>query len=110
MKFYILDDNYYMQQVTSSEAFEWKAKEENTHLWQVNVTEYNNVKVSTVFLMFDHGHGATPLFYETMVFGGQWDGYQLRYETRKEAQIGHQKVVQDLWGVAGETFKMKHKN
>ena len=37
----------------------------------------NNVEISTVFLYFDHNHGKDkPLFFETMVFGGEHNEYR----------------------------------
>ena len=51
--------------------------------------------VSTVFLGLDHSFGgATPILWETMVFGGAHDQYQERYATRDEALAGHQKAVE----------------
>ena len=50
--------------------------------------------VSTVFLGVDHAFlGGSPLLYETMIFGGDADGYQERYSTRKEAVEGHSRIV-----------------
>lgn len=55
----------------------------------------NNVEVSTVFLGIDHGFfSPTPILFETMIFGGKFDGYQERYKTYKEAEEGHKKVLQ----------------
>ncbi len=53
----------------------------------------DSVKVSTVFLNIDHGDGiGDPILFETMVFGGEYDGYQERYCTYDEAILGHEKV------------------
>jgi len=56
----------------------------------VEQTDIGNVKVSTVFLGLDHSFtkGVVILF-ETMVFGGEADEYQQRYQTWKEAVKGH---------------------
>jgi len=52
-----------------------------------------DVEVSTVFLGHDLGFWEShPILYETMVFGGQHDGYQQRYETREQALRGHDQV------------------
>ena len=49
--------------------------------------------ISTVFLGLDHNHfGGTPIFYETMVFGGPNDQYRERYATKQEAKRGHRRV------------------
>jgi hypothetical protein len=46
--------------------------------------------VSTVFLGIDHNFGnGPPLLFETMVFGGEYDGYCKRYSTWEEAEGGH---------------------
>jgi len=57
-----------------------------------------NCRVSTVFLGFDHGYGETesPLLFETMVFDGDFDGYQMRYSTYEDAMKGHQEIVQKI--------------
>src|SRR5687767_6834588 len=52
--------------------------------------------VSTVHLVIDHGFGGVPLIFETMIFGGDHDGFQDRYSTRQEAEAGHRRVVERL--------------
>lgn len=58
--------------------------------------------VSTVFLVFDHatpllGDGPhVPLLFETMVFGGEHDGYQRRYATYDDAIAQHDRVAWNL--------------
>lgn len=50
-----------------------------------------SARVSTVFLGLDHnlmGIGP-PLLFETMVFGGAFDGEQVRYTTTQQAIDGH---------------------
>ena len=52
---------------------------------------FDGVKVSTVFLSMDHSLGkGSPILFETMIFGGQYDDYQWRYSTYEEAEAGHQ--------------------
>lgn len=54
----------------------------------------DDVDISTVFLGIDHSHdGSIPLLFETMVFGGEFDGYMDRYHTIEEAIDGHQKIL-----------------
>lgn len=57
--------------------------------------DWGDLRVSTVFLGFDHnfGLGGPPLLFETMIFGGEHDGYQDRYSTREEAVAGHAKAL-----------------
>lgn len=53
------------------------------------------VRISTVFLGMDHSFwGGTPILFETMVFGGENDGYQERYCTWEQAEQGHQGVIE----------------
>jgi len=50
--------------------------------------------ISTVFLSLDHSWiPGPPILFETMIFGGEYDGYQDRYSTWDEAEEGHRKVV-----------------
>jgi len=52
------------------------------------------VEISTVFLGIDHSFGREkPLLFETMIFGGEHDGYQERYSTYEQAELGHKKAV-----------------
>lgn len=53
------------------------------------------VKVSTVFLGLDHNFclGGPPVLWETMIFGGEHDQYQERYQTREQAERGHRRAV-----------------
>ena|SRR3990167_1756819 len=54
-------------------------------------TIIGNVRVSTVFLGLDHSFklGIQPILFETMIFGGEKDGYQSRYATWEQAIDGH---------------------
>lgn len=52
------------------------------------------VRVSTVFLGFDHNiFGDIPLLFETMIFGGEHDGYQERCSTWTEAEKMHAEAL-----------------
>lgn len=56
--------------------------------------EGGSVTVSTVWLGLDHQYGdGPPLIFETMIFGGEHDGYQERYSTKEQALAGHAKAV-----------------
>jgi hypothetical protein len=69
---------------------------------RVDETYVGPVRVSTVFLGLDHGHGpGPPLFFETMVFGKddyeeEMDNLTRRYTTLDEARAGHREVVEQL--------------
>jgi hypothetical protein len=61
-----------------------------------------HVRVSTVFLALDHNFTRTgqPLLWETLVFGGSFDGEQYRYHTRQQAHVGHERMVAKCGGRA----------
>lgn len=49
--------------------------------------------VSTVFLGFNHSFGDNvPLLFETMVFGGDFDGWQERCSTWQDAMEQHKRI------------------
>lgn len=50
------------------------------------------IKVSTTFLILNHGHGDEDLWYETLARGE----VERRYETREEAEAGHEEIVRKL--------------
>lgn len=56
--------------------------------------------VSTVFLGLDHSfafdRNAPPILFETMVFGGVYDGDMYRYSTWEQAELGHALVLADV--------------
>jgi hypothetical protein len=63
---------------------------------QIARDTFGEVEISTVFLIFDHSYDSDkPVLFETMIFGGEHDGYQDRYHAYDEALIGHQ-VACDL--------------
>lgn len=55
-------------------------------------------RVSTVFLQLDHNWEPTgsPILFETMIFGGEYDQDMWRYSTWQEAKEGHDKIVHCL--------------
>lgn len=52
------------------------------------------VCISTVFLSFDHSFekSSDPVLFETMIFGGEYDGYQIRYTSYDDAIEGHKQT------------------
>ena len=61
-------------------------------------TTVGDADVSTVFLALDHrfsGDGP-PILWETMIFGGRYDGWQARHTSREEAEGYHHKIVEAL--------------
>lgn len=52
--------------------------------------QIDEARISTVFLGMDHSYTeGPPVLYETMVFGGQFDLYEVRYQTQEQALVGH---------------------
>ncbi len=97
---YILDEKhnpFKVDLLTGARALEYT----NRH---VDVTNIGDVRISTVFLGLDHGYGRAgpPLLFETMIFGGENDGYQERYCTWDEASRGHGVAVDLIRGDQNE--------
>ena len=57
-----------------------------------------SMKVSTVWLGLNHAFfDDRPLeIFETMIFGGPYDGELMRYATEEDALDGHRRVMEDL--------------
>lgn len=69
----------------------WFAKANRT----VARTNIAGCEVSTVFLGSDHSFGeGPPLWFETLVFGGPYDGDMDRYTTWEEAERGHAAMIE----------------
>lgn len=62
----------------------------------------DDVEVSTVWLGLDHsfGLGGPPVIFETLVFGGELDGWMERYTTLERAEAGHEEMVARVRAVA----------
>jgi len=62
--------------------------------------QVGDVEVSTIFTAFDYGFGctATPILYETMIFGGPSDLAQWRHYTAAEALEFHARAVRAVSG------------
>lgn len=87
MQKYILGGGDGRQPVPASlmEWAEWFERSER----HVAKTQIGEATVSTVFLGIDHGFGGEPLLFETMIFGGKFDGYQERSATWAKAEEQH---------------------
>ncbi len=58
-----------------------------------------DVVVSTVFLGLDHNFSdGVPILFETLVFGGEYDGERYRYTTAEKARKDHVKMVRKIKG------------
>jgi hypothetical protein len=81
-----------------SDLIEW-ARWFETHSRHVANDLIGGIRVSTVFLGLNHAFRSTrPLWFETMIFGGEHDGYQDRYETWEQAEAGHNKALEMVLG------------
>jgi hypothetical protein len=64
---------------------------------QQDIMAIEGVKISTVFLGFDHSWvEGPPVLFETMIFGGNRDGETHRYRTWDDAEAGHQRVLNEV--------------
>lgn len=91
---YILDkDGQTPKAVSLLEWAEWFEHDKRV----VRKTNVKGVEVSTVFLGIDHSFSnrpdAKPVLWETMVFGGELDQEQDRYDSYASAIEGHEAMV-----------------
>lgn len=94
--YYILRDG---EPVPVNDVLEWSRWIEDDpafdkrRIARTKVSE--DVEVSTVFLGLDHSFlpGATPILFETLVFGGERDGEMERYCTLEDAMQGHERML-----------------
>ena len=58
------------------------------------------IMISTVFLGIDHRFGdeGEPILFETMIFGGEHDEYQIRCSTWEQAEANHEIAVRKVRG------------
>lgn len=90
--YYILDENNKPVKSNIEEFLKWR--KENPKKRVVKQEKINNTEVSTIFLGLDHSFmSKIPVLWETMIFGGEHDNYQERYESYEDALIGHQKAL-----------------
>lgn len=92
--YYVLDEERQPLAIDDVVAWgDWFATSKDRQIADDKDEDGGDVRVSTVFLGLDHNFGASgpPILYETMVFGGPYDGSQERYATRDDAIAGHQR-------------------
>lgn len=89
MKHYILEDEKITEE---TDILKWASWFETANR-KIDNNYVGQVQISTVFLGIDHSFGDTdtPILFETMVFGGEYDNCQERYYTIEEAKEGHKK-------------------
>lgn len=56
------------------------------------------VYISTIFLGTNHNWwpNGIPLYFETMIFHGKYDGWMQRWSTWDQAMTGHERVVRTI--------------
>ena len=88
---WILDESHQLVEV---DLLTWAKFFEDIKKHRVASTERGHILVSTVFLGIDHNFTniGDPLLFETMVFGGLKNDYQIRYHTWDEAMRGHLEI------------------
>lgn len=94
--FYILND----KTPVPCSSIEWAmwVEQDPINYRRIAWDEVGEIQVSTVFLGMNHGYHGQVLLFETMVFGGEMNEYQERYETYDEALEGHANVLKQVKG------------
>ena len=66
----------------------------DSNYWSpIEKSKFGEILVSTVFLGFKHGtENDKPILFETLVFGGEYDGYMIRYTNWEDSVKGHWEV------------------
>lgn len=86
---YFILDGHVPKPVPMEEWARWFGSSDRT----VRRTETGGAAISTVFLGLDHSFGGgPPLLFETMIFGGEHDGYQDRCSTWAQAEAQHEEA------------------
>jgi hypothetical protein len=74
------------------EHIRWESKNPDRKV--VKQQHIGDTYISTVFLGLDHAYGGKkPILWETMIFGGKHDQYQVRYASYDDAVKGHEIAV-----------------
>jgi hypothetical protein len=96
-EWYILVEGRPVREPNWVKAMAWLSVERNTRFAEDWV---GDVHVSTIFLGMNHRHSASgpPLLWETMILGGEHDGYQERHATAIEAARGHVEALRLVKG------------
>lgn len=73
---------------------EWEALHEDESYLRIGLDHVGPMEISTVWLGIDHNFSrqGAPILFETMIFGGPLDLYQVRFRTEEEAQRGHRLI------------------
>lgn len=93
---YVLDGDH---NVVPATLEQWMFQRKHLALRRVGLTEVqpgeDGVLVSTVFLGLDHGvsDDGPPILFETLIVGGEYDGWMERCATYTEAEGAHERAV-----------------
>ena len=91
--YYILDGH----EPVVCDEIAWACRNRDIEGRRVASTQVADASVSTIFLGSDYSFGSQPpLFFETMIFGGEHDEFCDRYSTWDDAQAGHDRIVNCL--------------
>lgn len=89
--------DFYDREGKPLELLEWATRYENVKYRRVIETKLDHhLRVSTIWVGYDINYPdrrATPLIYETMIFGGSEDKYCQRWATEAAALAGHDQLV-----------------
>lgn len=107
MERYILKGHVAVAEPDLGKWMEWfhdRAKCRIVQIWT-----HGEVTISTVFLGMDHGLGNStrPMLFETMFFGGPFDGEWHRCSTWEEAEEQHQSAIDDFRDAMCEGWEPK---
>lgn len=83
MDYHVLHPDGWVEEVTLPQWAEWF----NTSDRKIGDHTIEGSNISTVFI------GVDSLLFETMIFGGELDGYQVRSRTKEDALAEHEKAV-----------------
>jgi len=111
MRYYTIDEQHVVHGPFPFEGWvEWAKRMENLlefeAVCRVGETHIDgDCWVSTAFMRrINSFFGGPPKLFETMVFGGEYDGYEWRYSTWAEAAEGHRRVVDLVMGRARPVY------
>lgn len=81
--------------VSMLEAARWREGVDFEAVMRVGLTDLlPGVRISTVFLLLNHGWNDVDLWFETLVYGSSLDQEMDRYTTWSEAETGHAVMVE----------------
>lgn len=85
------------------------SSDEWIEIWQrdrvIRYDKYNRGTISTVYIGLDHSFGqGAPLIFETMIFGGEFDGHEWRAATKEEAEKNHVEALRMLRDARGRSY------